>query len=88
MTGVQTCALPIYLCVPYAAKGQVLRRLAGELGLERHHIAAVGDSHADVAMFHEADLSIAFNVEHPEVVESATHVVHEPDLSALRELLL
>jgi HAD superfamily PSPase-like hydrolase len=76
------------LCVPYAAKGEVLRNLAEELGVQRRHVAAVGDSHADVAMFHEADLSIAFNVERPEVTEEATHVVHEQDLGALRGLLL
>jgi phosphoserine phosphatase len=76
------------LCVPYAGKGEVLQSLAMELGVERHQVAAVGDSHADVAMFREADLSIAFNVEHPEVTSSATHAVHEPDLARLREILL
>jgi len=39
------------LLVPYAAKGRVLADLAKRLGLERRHIAAVGDGPQDVALW-------------------------------------
>jgi hypothetical protein len=39
-------------------------------------------------MFREAALSIAFNVEHPEVTAAASHTVDQADLSHVRDLLL
>jgi len=74
--------------VPYEAKGEVLRRLAAGLGVDRSEVAAVGDSTSDIHMFREAGLGIAFRPSHPSVAEEATHQAPGEDLRVLLELLL
>lgn len=76
------------LRVPYAAKGEVLRSLARELGVEREAVVAIGDGRADIAMFRQAGVSVAFCAASMEVRQAATHAVHERDLALLRALLL
>jgi phosphoserine phosphatase len=75
------------LRVPFRAKGETLREIAGEMGLQRREIAAVGDGRADVEMFRLAGKSVAFCPRHLEVAEQATHVVRERDLRALLPIL-
>jgi phosphoserine phosphatase len=75
------------ILVPYAEKGAILRRLAGELGVGRDETASVGDSESDIAMFAESGLGIAFRPAQDSVTAAADHL--EPgDLLALRDVLL
>jgi len=78
----------IDLHVPYAAKGAVLRKLMATLGLKRGEVAAVGDSIADITMFRQAGISVAFRPTHPSVAAAATHSVCGPDLLPLLEIIL
>jgi phosphoserine phosphatase len=77
----------INLRVPFRAKGDVLRDLACEHGLDPEQIAAVGDGRADVEMFRVAGTSVAFCPGHGSVAEQATHVVRRRDLRPLLPLL-
>jgi phosphoserine phosphatase len=74
----------IRILVPYAAKGDVLRRLAASLGIEADEVASVGDSPSDIEMFRFSRVGVAFRSEHPSVRSAATHVVDGRDL---REVL-
>ena len=73
----------ISIDVPYEGKGAAVRALAGELGLRRGEIAAVGDSRSDIAMFREAGLAVAFRPGEEAVSAAATHTVREKDLRAV-----
>ena len=74
--------------VPYDAKGDVLRDLAGRLGVSAAEIAAVGDSPSDIAMFRASRIGIAFRPTKQAVADAATHLVREKDLRRLLPLLL
>jgi phosphoserine phosphatase len=69
--------------VPYAAKGDLLRKLAERVGVDRGGIAAVGDSPSDVAMFGQARIGIAFGAANAATRAGATHVVEGSDLRAV-----
>mgnify|MGYP005858767653 CR=1 FL=1 len=71
------------LRVPLRDKGSVMKGLKGY-----GPIAAVGDSLVDIPMFRKADISIAFRPENEEVASSADHVVDEPDLTIVSDLIL
>jgi phosphoserine phosphatase len=73
--------------VPYAAKGDLLRTLAAELGVDRAAVAAVGDSPSDVAMFRQARIGIAFGTADAATRSGATHVVEGSDLRAVLPIL-
>lgn len=73
--------------VPYEAKGDILARLMGELGLESEETAAVGDSRSDAAMFRVSGLGIAFRPSDPDVTRDASHVVEAGDLSEVARIL-
>jgi phosphoserine phosphatase len=74
--------------VPYAGKGRVLRALAARLGVDRSQIAAIGDSVADIAMFRESGLGIAFCPCQESVALAATHCIRGHDLREALEVLL
>ncbi|MDP6107048.1 MAG: HAD-IB family phosphatase [Candidatus Brocadiia bacterium] len=76
------------MLVPYEAKGGILRSLAARGGIERAQIAAVGDSHSDVAMFREAAVSVAFRPTHASVASAATYCIDGEDLRPLLAFLL
>lgn len=73
--------------VPFDAKGEILEELCRRFGVSCSEAAAVGDGTADTGMFRRSAISIAFRPDAPEVEESATHVVHEPDLRELIPIL-
>ncbi len=73
--------------VPFHAKGQILRELMEELGVERDEVVAVGDGRADAAMFQCAGTAVAFCPRHPVVAQHATHVVKESDLRLLSPII-
>jgi len=77
----------IELSVPFAAKGDALRGLAAQLGLNRAEVAAVGDGPADVGMFRAARIAVAFRPSDPLVADAATHVVRERDLRRVLKIL-
>lgn len=59
-------------------KGSVIRGLAREHG----KIVAIGDSHNDMGMFEEADISVAYGGVHPPVpqlIRSSDYVVYDGD---------
>jgi len=74
--------------VPYHNKGDVLRRLTAELGVDRDSIAAVGDTLADASMFRLARIGVAFRPFHPALADHATHLIRDGDLRALLPILL
>jgi len=78
----------ISIDVPYDAKGDVLRDLAGRLGVSAAEIASVGDSPSDIAMFRASRIGIAFRPTKQAVAEAATCVVREKDLRRLLDVLL
>ncbi len=75
------------ILVPYESKGAVLTRLMSRLGLSPENVAAVGDARADLAMFQEAGLSIAFRPVDSEVA-GKTHAVFTENLGELLAVLL
>lgn len=77
----------IEIKVPYHAKGNLLRTLANEFGLERDQIASVGDSVSDIAMFRESRISIAFNPYDTAVIAAATHHIPNHDLRPILDIL-
>ena len=77
----------IELLVPYEHNGEVLRGLAARLGLGRDEIAAVGDSAADVEMFREAAVSVAFCPSHELVPGAATRTIRTRDLRPVLDVV-
>ncbi len=75
------------LAVPFAEKGEMLARIAGEMGIPTRRVAAVGDGPADIGMFERAGSSIAFLPSSREVAARAKHVVEQADLRLLIPLL-
>jgi phosphoserine phosphatase len=75
------------LAVPFARKGEMLCRIAGEMGIPTRRVVAVGDGPADIGMFERAGSSIAFLPSSREVAARAKHVVEQADLRLLIPLL-
>ena len=73
--------------VDFGGKGEILKRLAGELSISTKQCAAVGDYLNDIPMFAAAGYSIAFNPKNPEVAESADEVIYEKDLRRILDFL-
>lgn len=72
---------PYYVDVTHhaASKGRVVEYLANYLGCERDEIVVIGDMANDVAMFHEAGVSIAMGNATPEVQSEANFVTSRND---------
>ena len=66
--------------VSFEGKGEILEKVACDLGITTGQCAAVGDYINDIPMFKKAGFSIAFNPKSEEVVECADEVVREKDL--------
>ena len=62
-----------------ADKGPWLARLAGELGLERGEVAAVGDSPRDASLLRAAGHAFYVGVELPEELAALDGIAHHPD---------
>lgn len=75
------------LVVPFAEKGEMLSRIAGEMDIPARRVVAVGDGPADIGMFERAGSSIAFLPSSREVAARAKHVIAQPDLRLLIPLL-
>ena len=75
------------LAVPFAGKGEMLARIAADMGIPTRRVAAVGDGPADIAMFEQAGSSIAFVPSSREVAARAKHVIAQADLRLLIPLL-
>jgi len=73
--------------VDFGSKGEILRKLAADMGISAKQCAAVGDYLNDIPMFQAAGYSIAFNPKNPEVAESADEVVYEKDLRRILDFL-
>jgi phosphoserine phosphatase len=71
------------LSVPYESKAQALREIMAQAGVRAGHVAAVGDTRADVAMFREARISVAFRAGDAAVRAAATHTIADGSLTAL-----
>ena len=78
----------IDILVSYEAKGELLRTIESELGIDRAQVAAIGDSSSDIAMFREAGVGIAFRPFHDSVAAAADHRVDGDDLRSVLPLLL
>jgi len=74
------------LLAPFGAKGDALRRIAAEMGIRKPQVMAVGDGPADVEMFREAGVSVAFAPQHDDVAVEADHHLTKPDLRLLMPL--
>jgi len=73
VTGVQTCALPIFLH-PEVSKGNALKTIAADLGIRSQEIVAFGDHHNDIGMLQFAGLGVAMGNAPDEVKVAADYV--------------
>ncbi len=73
--------------VPIHEKERVLAALQAQLGIDPTETASVGNSEIDVGLFRESRFGIAFRPEDEAVRAGATHVVAEPDLARVLEVL-
>lgn len=71
------------LHVSLKAKGEIVRRLISQLGLNAKTIAAVGNGNIDIQMFQESALGIAFNPHDQEIVDSADVVIYNKNLKEI-----
>ena len=65
------------------AKGPVMDKLMGKLGIPREEAAAIGDTVVDIPLFERAALGIAVNTENSKVIERADYHLKENDLRKL-----
>lgn len=65
------------------AKGPVMDKLMGKLGIPREEAAAIGDTVVDIPLFERAVLGIAVNTENSKVIERADYHLKENDLRKL-----
>jgi len=69
--------------VPFDGKGVVLRAIKRRFGVDSQGCAAVGDDMADLGLFEEAGLRIAFNPKCRELEDRADFTVRSKDLRAI-----
>ncbi|NIS21976.1 MAG: HAD hydrolase family protein [Thermoplasmata archaeon] len=74
--------------VPLREKGQVVKSIQEETGIDIERTSAVGDTAVDVTMFRRARVSIAFNPRDTATERAATHVVRSRDLRSVLPLML
>ena len=67
-------------------KGRILRDTALKFNVKASECAAVGDFLNDIPMFQAAGVSVAFNPKQPEVVQKASYVIREKDLTRLLDI--
>jgi hypothetical protein len=74
------------------SKAQALRVVAGELGVQREQVMAIGDNANDVGMLQWAGVGVAMANASPEVLEVADYVTdhHDADgaAKAIRDIIL
>ena len=68
------------------AKGDMIVRMQGLLGVSREDTLVVGDGANDLSMFAHADTRVAFCAK-PILKEAATHCVDEKDLSSILKIV-
>ncbi len=68
------------------AKGDMIIRLQGLLGITRENTLVVGDGANDLSMFAHADTRVAFCAK-PVLKEAATHCVDEKDLTQILKIV-
>jgi len=68
------------------AKGDMITRMQGLLGVGREETLVVGDGANDLSMFAHADTRVAFCAK-PVLKEAATHCVDEKDLTKILEIV-
>ena len=68
------------------AKGDMIIRLQGLLGVTRENTLVVGDGANDLSMFAHADTRVAFCAK-PVLKEAATHCVDEKDLTQILKIV-
>ncbi len=66
-------------------KVETALRLLEDKGLERKHLASIGDGTNDIDLFKISGFSIAFNPENEEVSRAANVTLHSRDLRAILE---
>ena len=69
-----------------AAKGDMIIRMQGLLGVDRKDTLVVGDGANDLSMFAHADTRVAFCAK-PVLKEAATHCVDEKDLTQILQIV-
>ncbi len=69
--------------VDFEGKGEILKRVAEENGVELNECAVIGDFINDLPMFRIAGFRIAFNPKSDELVKIADKVVYEKDLTRI-----
>jgi Cof subfamily protein (haloacid dehalogenase superfamily) len=77
---------------PDATKGEALRRLAAELGVDREEVMAIGDGYNDIPMLEFAGLAVVVENARAEIKAYAAHVTAGNDSDgvalAIEELVL
>ncbi len=73
----------VEVLVEYDNKGEVLRSLCRQFGIEPWEVIAVGDSEVDLSMMEVAGFSIAFNPSTPKLIDVADKVVYSRSLLIL-----
>ncbi len=68
------------------AKGDMIMRMQGLLGVGRENTLVVGDGANDLSMFAHADTRVAFCAK-PILKEAATHCVDEKDLTQILDIV-
>ena len=68
------------------AKGDMIIRMQGLLGVSREDTLVVGDGANDLSMFAHADTRVAFCAK-PVLKEAATHCVDEKDLTQILQIV-
>jgi phosphoserine phosphatase len=68
------------------AKGDMIIRMQGLLGVGREQTLVVGDGANDLSMFAHADTRVAFCAK-PILKEAATHCVDEKDLTLILDIV-
>lgn len=74
--------------VPIKGKEEALRGIQEQLGISPNETASVGNSSIDVGLFRRSRIGVAFLPEDDHVLQNATAVVREKDLTRVLPLLL
>ena len=77
----------IELTAPGATKGEAIRALAERLGIDRRHVAAIGNARNDLAMVTWAGLGAAVANAHEELLAAAPRVVAHHDEDGVGEFI-